>query len=635
MVKHYKDLTPKETIDKIKAILEANKIIVNRQASSNALDTIYSCRIGIKDTPVGVNGKGLTEELSLASGLAELLERLQNQVLINPYDIAPEAREKFGFIYDIYEKLLPSNQFLPLPEDFKKGYLNVLDSTVTELWDKFKESVDQGSSICHYKSFCACTKSTCSGKIHSISFLPYYNVEKDKIDYLPYRFLYSVYTTNGMCGGNSPHEALVQAICEIFERYVQAEIYFKELTPPTISHEYIKEHAPFQYELIKRLEETGAYKIIVKDCSLGKSFPVIGTIVIFREKNKYAFKFGSDPDLSVALERCLTEYFQGRKIFQDYLLSPVNTVPSNNGKEDYEMRYLWFTTSGYGQCSDRLFHDKFSYEFGGFPEKVFTTQKERFDSVVNLVKDLGYNMFIRDVSFLGFNSYHVVIPGLSEEYYNTLQWHRDTRSISRIEYLNKLDTLDLIQLRELADDMAYFLAQNKHAFNRLFLLGEYTPSSYIFDENPLNKMSLHVFLTYLYYNLREFEKAYTVYNEFIELLNREFPQLLTPPLYGLREFLALSTKYPEELDRIGSILRPIYGDCIVDDMLNVFETPDNLIKKVVEYDLGGELINCWHCEQCNVAHHCPYKYIEQVYLTLKEKVMQTPVEQMNLRNLFY
>jgi ribosomal protein S12 methylthiotransferase accessory factor len=635
MVKHYKDLNPKETIDKIKNILEANKIIVNRQTSSNALDTLYSCRIGIKDTPVGVNGKGLTEELSIASGLAEFLERLQNQVLINPYDIAPEAREKFGFIYDIHEKLLPYDQFLPLPEDFKKSYLNVLNGTVYELWDKFKESAVKGNSICHYKSVCACTKSTCSGNIHSISFLPYYNTGKDKVDYLPYRFLYSIYTTNGMCGGNSPQEALVQAICEIFERHVQAEIYFKELTPPTIPMEYIKEHAHVQYELIKKLEDTGAYKIIVKDCSLGKGFPVIGTIVIFRGKNKYAFKFGSDPDLSIALERCLTEYFQGRKIFQDYLLSPVNTI-SHKSREDYEKLYLWFTTTGYGQCSDRIFHDRFSYEFSGFPQKTFTGQKQRFDFVVDLVKSPGYNMFVRDVSFLGFNSYHVVIPGLSEEYYTIpIQWHRDTRSISRIEYLNKLDTLDIVQLKELADDMEFFLAQNKYAFNRLFLLGEYTPSSYIFDEISLNKMSLHVFLTYLHYNLREFEKAYRTYNEFTELLSEEFPDLLTPTTYALREFLALSTKYPEEPDRIGGILNPIYGEYIVDDILHVFKTPDNLIKRVVEYDLGGELISCWNCEKCNVASHCPYKYIEHVYLNLKERAMKNPIDQMTLRSLFH
>ncbi|MEQ8226156.1 MAG: YcaO-like family protein, partial [Candidatus Eremiobacterota bacterium] len=315
MIKHYKELNPEETIKKLKDILEENRIIASKQTAGNALNSLYFCRIGIKDTPVGVNGKGITEELSLASGLAELLERLQNQVLISPYELSPEAMKKFGFIYDVYEKLLPSSQYLPLPGDFKKGHLYVYNCSTGDLWDKYREYM--------------------ADKNKEFPFIPYYNVNEDKLEYLPYRFFWYIYSTNGMCGGNSPQEAITQGICEIFERHVQAEIYFRELTPPTIPHEYFKEHAPYQYNLIKMLEDTGFYKIIVKDCSLGLGFPVIGTVVIFKDKNKYAFKFGSDPDMAIALERCLTEFFQGRRIFYDDLLAPVNTVPVFD-KEEYE-----------------------------------------------------------------------------------------------------------------------------------------------------------------------------------------------------------------------------------------------------------------------------------------------------------
>ncbi len=65
----------------------------------------------------------------------------------------------------------------------------------------------------------------------------------------------------------------------------------------------------------------------MKDCSLGLGFPVIGTVVIFKDKNKYAFKFGSDPDMAIALERCLTEFFQGRRIFYDDHACPNKYSP--------------------------------------------------------------------------------------------------------------------------------------------------------------------------------------------------------------------------------------------------------------------------------------------------------------------
>jgi ribosomal protein S12 methylthiotransferase accessory factor len=241
MVKHYKELNPEETIKKLKNILEENRIIASKQTAGNALNSLYFCRIGIKDTPVGVNGKGITEELSLASGLAELLERLQNQVLISPYELSPEAMKKFGFIYDVYEKLLPSGQYPPMPEDFKKGHLYVYNCSASELWDKSREYM--------------------ADKNMEFPFIPYYNVNEDRLEYLPYRFLWYIYSTNGMCGGNTPGEALTQGICEIFERHVQAEIYFRELTPPTIPHEYFKEHAPYQYNLIKMLEDTGFIRL--------------------------------------------------------------------------------------------------------------------------------------------------------------------------------------------------------------------------------------------------------------------------------------------------------------------------------------------------------------------------------------
>ncbi|HPZ09346.1 MAG TPA: YcaO-like family protein [Candidatus Eremiobacteraeota bacterium] len=610
MVKYYKDLTPEETIEKAKKILEKNNVIAHKQTERNALNALYYCRIGIKNSEVGVNGKGITEELALASGMAELLERLQNQALINPYDLNPEAREKFGFIYDTNEKLLSLEEFLPLPEDFKKTCLNVMNISVYELWDKYKESVANLNK--------------------KIPFLPYYNVIEDKIDYLPYPLISSVYATNGMCGGNSPQEALIHGFCEIFERYVQAEIYFKKLTPPTVPREYIKENMPFQYKLIKMLEDTGSYKIIVKDCSLGRGFPVMGIIGIYKDKNKYAFKLGSDPDPGIALERCLTEYFQGRKIFHDLRTSSINTISSKT-EEDYEILYQHIYTRGFAQWPYKIFDDKSSYEFTDFSGKIPGSQKERFEYVVALVKDRGYNIYVRDVSFLGFDSYQILIPGLSEESLNRFQLHKLISKIPAVKYLSNLDKLTIKELKALASDMEDFLAQSVE--RKGFLLWEYPPFPYSFDESPLNDMSLHAFMSYLYYNLRDFEKAYKSYNEFIDSMEH-YNITVSVYLYALKEFFALSTKYPENLDKIAKILKPIYGEDIVEEILYIFRDPDNSIKDLVHYDMGDKHLKCWDCKNCSVQSLCPYKYIEEVYLNVKEQAMNNPIDQMKLRSLF-
>ena len=50
---------------------------------------VHSCRLrlgdeALVDLDIGVNGKGMSARYALASGYAELMERLQNQVLFHP-----------------------------------------------------------------------------------------------------------------------------------------------------------------------------------------------------------------------------------------------------------------------------------------------------------------------------------------------------------------------------------------------------------------------------------------------------------------------------------------------------------------------------------------------------------------------
>ena len=59
-------------------------------------------------------------------------------------------------------------------------------------------------------------------------------------------------------------------------------------------------------EYLKKL----GFSYSIKDCSLGK-FPVVGLILFNKDKTKYLFSIGSDPDFEIALQRCISEMFQG------------------------------------------------------------------------------------------------------------------------------------------------------------------------------------------------------------------------------------------------------------------------------------------------------------------------------------
>ena len=74
----HKDRTPEETVDAIRSILDGLGIETEVIALNHPFYGTYSNHVRIKGTNIGANGKGTTEAYALASGYAELLERIQN-----------------------------------------------------------------------------------------------------------------------------------------------------------------------------------------------------------------------------------------------------------------------------------------------------------------------------------------------------------------------------------------------------------------------------------------------------------------------------------------------------------------------------------------------------------------------------
>jgi len=121
--------------------------------------------------------------------------------------------------------------------------------------------------------------------------------------------------TNGIASGNTHEEAIVHGVCEIIERdarfrFLSGDYQFAEIDPATIPEKYT--------DWIKKLNDI-EIDVKVLDMTLF-DVPVIGVIFIdnsfpsgnvFLEKwNKKICVLGSNPDPTIALERCFTEYYQ-------------------------------------------------------------------------------------------------------------------------------------------------------------------------------------------------------------------------------------------------------------------------------------------------------------------------------------
>ncbi|MBF8984390.1 YcaO-like family protein [Lutibacter sp. B2] len=85
------------------------------------------------------------------------------------------------------------------------------------------------------------------------------------------------------------------------------------MTPPTIPKSYLEDF-PKINNMIKQIDSNGNYEVIVKDCSLNKGYPVVCVLYINKDDQTYFIKFGAHPIFEIAVERTLTELFQGQNI---------------------------------------------------------------------------------------------------------------------------------------------------------------------------------------------------------------------------------------------------------------------------------------------------------------------------------
>ena len=77
--RRYKEVTPEETVKKLKELLKKADIQVEEDWRKPSSVGTYSLRLRIKGTDIGQNGKGMTKEFAMASAYAEFFERFHER----------------------------------------------------------------------------------------------------------------------------------------------------------------------------------------------------------------------------------------------------------------------------------------------------------------------------------------------------------------------------------------------------------------------------------------------------------------------------------------------------------------------------------------------------------------------------
>jgi len=185
MYLNQKECKPEETVQRLRAILKKNKIFVREFNWLQNKNIAFSCSIACRDSSHMTNGKGITKLFSLASGYAEYMERLQTCFFLE-------------------------NESLHFPDERFMG----LDKIINDPDIISRKNI--GNSVMALYPGAKKRKFQC---------IPYYHYNSRKVKYLPHYLIQDACGANGLCAGNSPQEALVQGLSEVFERHVTLQIF--------------------------------------------------------------------------------------------------------------------------------------------------------------------------------------------------------------------------------------------------------------------------------------------------------------------------------------------------------------------------------------------------------------------------
>ena len=279
---------PSNTIGKIKDGFR--KLHLNVEYSPfQVSDNIYWGRIWIDSIRIVCNGKGITPELAEASAYAELAERFSAGLFYPVF----EERVRFN-IPALYNG--ETNRFLNC--EWMDGYVHAHQDELGESTLRIEDLLANESHLTnkdvdHIKN-----------SRMARHWVDGFSIVREESVKVPVNFVAYIHASNGLAAGNTMEEAMVQASCEIFERYAQIQIIKPEKIVPSID--------------LDSVDNTVIKDMIKFYLSFDGLLPCIGVLFINHNLSPDRLEHrilipGVSFNLDEGLTRCFTESMQGRE----------------------------------------------------------------------------------------------------------------------------------------------------------------------------------------------------------------------------------------------------------------------------------------------------------------------------------
>ena len=389
----HKERDPQDTVAAILGILERLGVDTELRRHPCPYEGMHSNYVTIPGTMLSVSGKGTTEDYACASGFAELMERIQNGVLVLYPPDGPEAYADNGYLAAPDERYARATDIVARQSPVLKAWLERLGITteeeclaLLELLPKLR--YDRGDG--------------------AVAEVPFADPMGGEVVWLPAALVVYACGSNGMAAGNTAEEALVQGLSEVFERYVARRVLQGEDVPPRIPPEMLADYGVS--DLIARVERGGRYEVRVHDASLGRGYPVVMTTLVDRQRATFGVRFGSHPSLPIAVERTLTETFQNRNAQVGTDMNRLASLEKTACLDNLTSMFV----SGLGSLPYTALSGEPGWDAAHWPSWEGASNAEMLGYMLALLLRDGFRPLVRDVSHLGFPSYQIVVPGMSD-----------------------------------------------------------------------------------------------------------------------------------------------------------------------------------------------------------------------------
>ncbi|WP_345977715.1 YcaO-like family protein [Sulfurimonas sp. HSL3-7] len=369
-----------ESIKTMRSVLEQAGCEVRFSELKHPLEHCYSVNLASVEAPNHIysNGKGSVSDASVASALGEYIERLQTN----------------NFFVDFY---LPKRRYYPDVVAFETAR-ECLNDELRAVYDPDAELSDE--DLIDFNS----------DHDDKIVALPFQKRSSGEKVYIPLNILSNLYVSNGLATGNTPLEAQVQALSEIFERYVKIEIIKNGYALPSYPDETLRSFANL-YRDLTALRAAG-YIVEVLDASLGGKYPVTAISLINPDNGTLFVSFGAHPILEVSLERTMTELMQGRTL-ENLDAFEVPTFDMSVVADSFNLESHFIDSNGrlgFGFLSSAKSFEFASWQYDG------NGSEAEYAYLGDIIRAMDKQIYLREYTYLGFYSCQMIVPGVSEVY---------------------------------------------------------------------------------------------------------------------------------------------------------------------------------------------------------------------------